>query len=79
MPTIIEGELIRQSITEGDCHTYGVRLCAEDGSVVMLPDVDPHRPRAERFLQRVIGEEADETQLWYLLEDFLGEEYTRRV
>ena len=76
MARIVEGELVELPIGGGAWGgTYGLRLRTSEGDTLLLPDVDPDRDRALRFWERIRGEDGDETQLWYLLEDFLGEEY----
>lgn len=54
--------------------TWGGCLFMTDGTKVYLPDIHPDPARAAAFLGRVLGEEADETQLRYYLEDFLAEQ-----
>jgi hypothetical protein len=76
MPIIVRGEIKEQPLCSEECPTtYGVYLYADDGTRYCLPDVDVCAQRAQRFLNGVIGEELDKTQLWYLLEDFLAQEY----
>ena len=72
MASIEETQLV--PVNGKDGQTYGGRIFAADGAVIEMGDIHPDPARAQRFLERIRGEEAEETQLWYYLEDFLAEE-----
>lgn len=72
MARIEKTELIETAGKNGT--TYGGRVIAADGRVVTFWDIHPDPARAAAFLRLITGEEVDETQLWYYLEDFLAEE-----
>ena len=55
---------------------FGICVYFSDGTVLRVEDATDTAEAAERFLARLCGELVDATQLSYLLEDFLAEEYT---
>ena len=70
MPIIEEIQVMSVKGKEG--RTFGGRLLLTDGKVLELLDIHPDPDRARQFLEQLLGEEAEEKQLWYYLEDFLA-------
>ncbi len=71
MNSIESAAVVKETQSRGT--TYGGQLVTADGRRLYLPDIHPDPAYVNRFLQRLIGEEADETQIGYYLEDFLAE------
>ena len=67
---VIEGEVFACG------GTYGMRLRFENGGTLVYEDVDCEEESVQRLIARLCGEEAEEEQLRYLVQDHLVREYT---